>query len=81
MPRASQLVIPLKNGKFDYVKILDEVSYYKDVSGRPMMYTNALGKKVPMSFTIEIEPGRGWTAHFNLPPGSVPQGMPLSGTF
>ena len=80
--RGREIAIPLANGKYDYVKILDEVSYFlKGVDGKPMRYKNALGQRVPMSFTIEIEPGRGWKAHFNLPEGSVPPSMDLSGTF
>ena len=61
--RGREIAIPLANGKFDYVKVLDEVTYFlKDVDGKPMRFKNALGQRVPMSFTIEIEPGRGWKA-------------------
>jgi hypothetical protein len=80
--RGRELAIPLANGKFESVQILEQVTYFvRDADGQPIKFRNAQGKEVPMRFSIEVEPGRGWRADFDLPPGLVDPSLPLSGTF
>ena len=78
--RGKRLAIPLDDGTFHHVDIMEGVDYHVvDSSGRPLFYTNAQGGRTRMGFSIEVDPDANWRVLANLPPGSIDPAMKMSG--
>lgn len=77
-----ELTIPLTRGRYDTIQVLDKVVYHVlDGAGDPKLVRNANGVLVPLTYTIEVVPGRGWQVTHTLPPGLIDPSLPMSGTY
>lgn len=78
--RGKRLAIPLVDGTFEHVDIMEAVDYHMvDSAGRPLYYTNAQGGRTRMSYSIEVDADARWRVQANLPPGSISPAMPFFG--
>jgi hypothetical protein len=78
--RGRRLAIPLDNGTFEHVDIMEAVDYHMyDSRGRPLYFKDANGVRRKMVFSIEVDADAHWRVHADLPPGSITPAMPMQG--
>lgn len=67
--RGRRLAIPLRNGSFEYVDVLESVRY-----------RIPRGDKPALRFEINVQPDGSWRIEHNLPPGAIAADVPMGGS-